>query len=51
MSNTQPKLSENNSVPQPVATRRPNESGTIAVQAHMKIFDPVTKQVYVEGRA
>lgn len=50
MSNIQPKLSEKISVPQPPAAR-PNESGTIAVQAHMKIFDPVTKQVYVEGRA
>ena len=31
--------------------RRPNESGTISVEAHMKIFDPNTKKVYVEGRA
>ena len=31
--------------------RKPNESGTISVQAHMKIFDPTTKTVYVEGRA
>ncbi len=31
--------------------RRPNESGTISVEAHMKIFDPNTQKVYVEGRA
>lgn len=31
--------------------RRPNENGTISVQAHMKIFDPNTQKVYVEGRA
>lgn len=31
--------------------RKPNESGTISVQAHMKIFDPTTRKVYVEGRA
>lgn len=51
MSNIQPKISEKIIVQPPAAPRRPNESGTIAVQAHMKIFDPVTKQVYVEGRA
>lgn len=31
--------------------RKPNEKGSIVVQAHMRIFDPQTKQVYVEGRA
>jgi hypothetical protein len=33
------------------AKPRPNEQGTISVQAHMRIFDPTTKQVFVEGRA
>lgn len=28
-----------------------NEQGSIVVQAHVKIFDPNTKRVYVEGRA
>ena len=37
--------------PAPQTNRRPNEQGTISVQAHMRIFDPKTKQVYVEGRA
>lgn len=31
--------------------RRPNEQGTINVQAHMRIFDPNSKKVFVEGRA
>jgi hypothetical protein len=30
---------------------RPNEKGTISVQAHMRIFDPTTQKTYVEGRA
>jgi hypothetical protein len=51
MSNTQleqPKTTVANAKPQP---RKPNEQGSIVVQAHMKIFDPKSKQVYVEGRA
>ena len=31
--------------------RRPNETGSISVQAHMRIFDPKTQKTYVEGRA
>jgi hypothetical protein len=49
MSNTDSKKPAQNSAPQ--TNRRPNEQGTISVQAHMRIFDPKTKQVYVEGRA
>lgn len=30
---------------------RPNETGSISVQAHMRIFDPITNKTYVEGRA
>jgi hypothetical protein len=30
---------------------KPNEKGTISVQAHMRIFDPATQKTYVEGRA
>lgn len=32
-------------------TRKPNETGTISVQAHMRIFDPKTQKTFVEGRA
>ena len=31
--------------------RKPNETGSISVEAHVKIFDPKTKEVYVEKRA
>lgn len=31
--------------------KKPNETGTISVQAHMRIFDPKTQKTYVEGRA
>jgi hypothetical protein len=33
------------------AKSRPNEQGTISVQAHMRIFDPATQKTYAEGRA
>jgi hypothetical protein len=49
MSNTTPT--------KPVATatqqerpRRPNETGTISVQAHFRISDPATQKTIVEGR-
>ena len=51
MSNTQQKQPN---PPRPQAApqdRKPNDAGMVVVQAHMKIFDPKTKQVYVEGRA
>jgi hypothetical protein len=52
MLNTQTKQPENSVKTQPKpAVRKPNESGNISVQAHFKIFDPATKQVFVEGRA
>jgi len=31
--------------------RRPNDTGTVSVQAHVRISDPQTKQVFVEKRA
>jgi len=37
--------------PKEQPARRPNETGTISVQAHMRIFDPKTLKTYVEGRA
>lgn len=49
MSNTQQKPLIQQPAPQ--QARKPNEKGNVTVQAHMKIFDPQTKQVYVEGRA
>lgn len=34
----------------PAAPRRPNELGSVSVQAHMRIFDPNTKKTIVETR-
>jgi hypothetical protein len=31
--------------------RKPNETGTINVQGHFRVFDPKTQKTYVEGRA
>jgi hypothetical protein len=33
------------------AVKRPNETGSISVQGFVKIFDPITRQVFVEKRA
>jgi len=30
--------------------RKPNETGTISVQAHFRISDPQTQKTIVEGR-
>lgn len=49
MSNTESKKPAQPAVQQ--ANRRPNEQGTVSVQAHVRIFDPNNKKVFVEGRA
>jgi len=36
--------------PQPTA-RQPDERGGVHVQGHIKIFDPETQEVFVNGRA
>ena len=33
------------------APRKPNETGSISVEGFVRIFDPKTKEVYVEKRA
>jgi hypothetical protein len=50
MSNTATKPSTDPKTA-PTQSRRPNETGSISVQAHMRIFDPKTQKTYVEGRA
>ena len=35
----------------PPATKRPNETGAISVEGFIKIYDPITKKVFVEKRA
>jgi hypothetical protein len=34
-----------------VKPRRPNETGAISVEGFVKIFDPKTKETFVEKRA
>ena len=51
MSNQKQKIEHAASVVKSNPGKKPNDAGKIVVQAHMKIFDPKTKQVYVEGRA
>ena len=52
MSTTMPKQPVNakpeQNKPQP---KRPNEQGSFSVEAHVRIFDPKTREVYMEGRA
>ena len=33
------------------AAKRPNETGAMSVEGFIKIFDPATKQVFVEKQA
>lgn len=47
--NIEEKRDENLVQPQP--ERNPDERGGIHVQGHVKIFDPETKEVFVNGRA
>ena len=49
MSNTTPNKPVT-TAPQQERPRRPNETGTISVQAHFRISDPATQKTIVEGR-
>jgi hypothetical protein len=51
MANQTVKQTVDSKQPTAEPARRPNETGTISVQAHMRIFDPTTQKTYVEGRA
>lgn len=44
---------DQNKQPQPnLATdKKPNDTGSISVEGHVKIFDPKTQEVFVEKRA
>jgi hypothetical protein len=33
------------------APKKPNDVGTITVEAHVRIFDPASKEIFVEKRA
>jgi hypothetical protein len=38
-------------VPLQSSAKRPNETGSISVEGFVKIFDPKSKEVFVEKRA
>jgi hypothetical protein len=48
MQNNQTKTPVTPSTPAP---KRPNETGSINVEGFVKIFDPATKETFVEKRA
>jgi len=52
MSTTMPKQPVTvNSEKKQSQPKRPNEQGSFSVEAHVRIFDPKTREVYLEGRA
>lgn len=51
MSNQAPKQPQPSVAQTPKPRSGAQETGTIRVEAHFRISDPATKQVYVEGRA
>jgi hypothetical protein len=48
-------MTENTTQTQPVsqqpAPKKPNDTGSISVEGFVRIFDPETKEVFVEKRA
>jgi hypothetical protein len=48
-------MKQNSTQQQPTAPatndKRPNDTGAISVEGHVKIFDPKTKEIFVEKRA
>ena len=41
----------NNDAQKPAQAKRPNETGSISVEGFVRIFDPNTKEKFVEKRA
>ena len=48
---TQKNVEKNSAPATPGSQKRPNESGIISVEGFVKIFDPKTKETFVEKRA
>jgi hypothetical protein len=48
-------MTQNTTKTQPVAqqpsSKKPNDTGSISVEGFVRIFDPSTKEVFVEKRA
>jgi len=36
---------------QPKQVKKPNEAGAVSVEAHIKIFDPNTQEVFINKRS
>jgi hypothetical protein len=36
--------------PTPIPASKPNEAGSVGIQGHIKIYDPVTKEVFINKR-
>jgi hypothetical protein len=45
------KATQNPPVAQQPASKKPNDTGSISVEGFVRIFDPETKEVFVEKRA
>jgi hypothetical protein len=45
------KATQNQPVQQQPAPKKPNDTGSISVEGFVRIFDPKTKEVFVEKRA
>lgn len=45
------KATQNQPVQQQPAPKKPNDTGSISVEGFVRIFDPETKEVFVEKRA
>jgi len=48
---TQKDQSKQNQIPQTSGNKRPNETGSVSVEGFVRIFDPKSKEVFVEKRA
>lgn len=44
-------MNENHPTVEQKSVKNPNEAGVFSVEAHVKIYDPNTKEVLVEKRA
>jgi hypothetical protein len=42
---------QNQPTPQQPAPKKPNDTGSISVEGFVRIFDPETREVFVEKRA
>jgi hypothetical protein len=45
------KATQNQPIPQQSSPKKPNDTGSISVEGFVRIFDPETKEVFVEKRA